>query len=104
MLPDGNFTARSLWIPEPLEGQRADGSRFFAEATLSHFEVNGHAYRTLILRTVEGRIAAEARIQALADKAAALRAELDSFKGFDEIISTTAPLCAACCCTLSEWP
>jgi PAS domain S-box-containing protein len=92
LLASDSFTACSLWVPDPLEGQRTDGSRFLAEATLSHFEVNGHTYFTLILRNVEDRIAAEARIRALADEAAALRAELDSVKGFDEIIGTSPPM------------
>jgi PAS domain S-box-containing protein len=92
LLLGGSLPERSLWIPDRLEGQRADGSRFLAEATLSRFEVNGRTYFTLILRNVDDRIAAEARIRALTDEAAALRAEIDLLKGFDEIIGNSPPM------------
>jgi PAS domain S-box-containing protein len=82
----------AFWITEGIEGQRADGSRFPAEASLSRFESGGHGFFTLILRNVEERIVAEARMRALAEETAALRAELNAARGFEEIIGGSAPL------------
>lgn len=85
-------TTNALWIPEGLQGQRADGTAFPAEATLSRFESGGQAFFTLILRNVEDRLAAEVRLRALTDETAALRAELNALRGFEEIIGTSPAL------------
>ena len=87
--PEGR---RSLWIPEGLEAIGADGRPFPAEATLSRFEMNGQPLFALILRNVNERREAEARIRSLADEAAYLRDEIEALSGFDEIIGESKAL------------
>ncbi|MBK1702088.1 sigma 54-interacting transcriptional regulator, partial [Thiococcus pfennigii] len=91
-LRSGEVGGDSLWIPEGLQGLKVDGKHFSAEATLSRFESGGKDFFTLILRNVEERLAAEARLQALTDETSALRAELDALRGFDEIIGNSPGL------------
>jgi PAS domain S-box-containing protein len=87
--PEGR---QALWIPEGLEVCRSGGESFPAEATLSRFEAKGRPFFTLILRNVDDRLEAEARIRALTDETASLRAELRSLQGFDEIVGESAAL------------
>ncbi len=82
----------SLWIPDGLQGRRANGELFAAEASLSRFELGGRPRYTLILRDVDERLAAAARIRRLLDETEALRAELDDLQGFDEIIGESPAL------------
>ncbi|MBX3025928.1 sigma 54-interacting transcriptional regulator [bacterium] len=86
---------QSLWIPDALTAQRADGEPFPAEATLSRFELDGRAYFTVILRDVNERVAAEARIRALASETATLREEIAALLGDDELIGDSPALRAA---------
>jgi PAS domain S-box-containing protein len=83
---------RSLWIPDALEGRRAGGERFAAEATLSRFELGGRAFFTLILRDVNERLAAEERIRTLTSEAVSLRAEIDALRGFEDVIGESDAL------------
>jgi len=83
---------RSLWIPEGLEARRCDGGSFPAEATLSSFDLHDQPHFTLILRNVDERLAAEARILELTSQAAYLRDEIAELQGFDEIIGESPAL------------
>jgi PAS domain S-box-containing protein len=83
---------RSQWIPDGLEARRIDGGSFPAEATLSSFDLHGHPCFTLILRNVDDRLAAEARIRELTSQAAYLRDEIEALQGFDEIIGESKAL------------
>ena len=83
---------RSLWIPDGLEARREDGGAFPAEATLSAFELHEDSYFTLILRNVDERLAAEARIRELTSQTAYLREEIDALQGFDEIVGSSDAL------------
>ncbi len=85
---------QSAWIPDGLVGRRATGAAFPAEGTLSRFTVGDAAFYTLILRDTDQREAAEARIRALTDEAAALRAELDGRRGFEEVLGESPALAA----------
>jgi PAS domain S-box-containing protein len=87
--PEGQ---QSVWIPDGLEGIRAGGGHFPAEATLSRFELSGRQYFTLILRDVNDRIAAEERIQSLTNATHYLQSEIDALRGFDEIVGDSPAL------------
>jgi len=82
----------SLWIPDALEAVRAGGERFPVEATLSRFALGQRAFLTLILRDVNERQRAEARIRALISETATLREELDSLRGFEELVGDSPAL------------
>ena len=83
---------RYLWIPGGLEARRDDGEPFPAEATLSSYEVSGRANYTLILRNVNERLKAEQQIERLSSEAEYLREELNSVRGFDQIIGKSPSL------------
>ena len=83
---------QSLWLPDGLDGVRATGETFPAEATLSRYQAGGSTHWTLILRNVDERLAAEERIRGLLDQTESLRAELDAIQGFDEIVGQSAAL------------
>ncbi|MGE0709786.1 MAG: sigma 54-interacting transcriptional regulator [Planctomycetota bacterium] len=87
--PEGQ---QALWVPSGLEAVRGDGRRFPAEATLSRFGARGQARYALILRDVDARHAAEARIQELLAETASLRSELDSIHGFREVLGASEAL------------
>ncbi len=73
-----------LWIPGGVEARSADGGRFTAEGTLSRFELEGKRYFTLILRDINDRLAAEAKLEDLANQAAYLREEVE--RHFGELV------------------
>ncbi|UCF66775.1 MAG: sigma 54-interacting transcriptional regulator [Acidobacteriota bacterium] len=83
---------QSLWIPDGLKVVRADGTGFTGEATISRFELAGRAFFTLILRDVDERLQAEARIRSLMSETAYLRAEIEAMHGFDDIIGESESL------------
>jgi len=83
---------RQLWIPPSFIALHWDKTPFPVEATLSRFENRGQTYHTLILRNVDDRLAAEARIQALTEQAQYLQAELRALHNFDDIIGESAAL------------
>jgi len=83
---------QSLWIPDGLDAQRRDGAGFPAEATLSRFEAAGRPFYALILRNIDQRLEAEERIRDLTSETAYLRAEIDAFRGFDEILGHSEAL------------
>ena len=87
--PEGK---QSLWLPDGLEAIRADGTGFPAEATVSRFELEGRPFYTLILRNINDRLEAEARIRSLLLETTYLRAEIDTLQGFDDIIGQSEAL------------
>ncbi|MCC6233044.1 MAG: sigma 54-interacting transcriptional regulator [Verrucomicrobiales bacterium] len=62
-----------LWIPRSLTIRRRDGATFEAEATISRFMRRGSPFRTLILRNVSDRLAAERRLELLSAETEYLR-------------------------------
>ena len=84
--------AGSLWIAGGLQAKTTQGERFEVEATLSHYRVNDDDYFTLILRTVEERRAAEARIATLTREAEYLRDELKTLDNVEHIVGSSPPL------------
>jgi len=88
-MPEGR---RRHWVPGELEGVRADGSGFPAEATLSSFEVGSRTCFTLILRDVDARRQAERRLRHLAAETEYLREELDARENFGEIVGRSEPV------------
>jgi PAS domain S-box-containing protein len=92
--PEGK---QSLWLPTGLEAMRADGTSFPAEATVSRFELQGRSFYTVILRNINERLDAEARIHALMMETSYLRTELDTLQGFEDIIGHSAALHRVLC-------
>jgi PAS domain S-box-containing protein len=88
-------SGQSLWIGGGLDALTRDGSRFQAEATLSHYEREQHHQFTLILRNVDERVTAERRIVALTREAHYLNEELKSLQGFERIVGSSAALLRA---------
>jgi len=86
---------QSLWIAGGLDALTRDGSRFQAEATLSHYRREHRHQFTLILRDVEERLTAEERIVALTREAHYLSEELKSLQGFERIVGSSAALLRA---------
>ena len=79
------------WIPDGIRG-RAGAREFRAEATLSCHLRAGRAFHTLILRDLEDRLEAEARIRTLSSEATYLREELRELANFDEILGRSPAL------------
>jgi len=82
----------SLWIAGGLDAKTTHGQAFRVEATLSHYRLNGEDYFTLILRNVEERRAAEARIESLTRETEYLREELSSLGSSGIVLGSSAPL------------
>lgn len=87
--PDG---PRCRWIPGGLQGLRADGEVFSAEATLSRYVRGQTPFYVLVLRDVHDRLEAERRIQALTDETQYLKEELKSTRDFGGIIGHSEAL------------
>jgi PAS domain S-box-containing protein len=87
--PEGH---RNLWVPDGLRALSAPGDPFRAEATLSSYELHREPFYTVILRDVEGRVAAERRIRALSEEATYLREEIKAAHGLGTIIGQSEPL------------
>lgn len=75
-----------LWIPQSFIVQRWDKSTFPAEATISRFTNRGQVFRTVILRNVDDRLAAERRIELLTAEAEYLRENAHDFAGMGEML------------------
>ncbi len=86
-----NGSQASLWISGGLEGRRADGATFPAEASLSRFQLGGERRYTLILRNVRDQIEAERRIAALASESAYLQEEIGGLYNLGEILGRSRP-------------
>jgi len=91
-LDRGSEGRQSIWIPDGIDGTRADGKAFPAEATLSRYELGGRSHYTLILRNIDDRLESEKRIRRLMNETAYLREEIDALHGFDDIIGQSKPL------------
>ena len=87
--PEGQ---RFAWIPEGLTATPAGGELFPMDATLSHYDLHGERYFTLILRNVNDRLEAEAKIRAMSTERDMLREEIEALQGFDEIIGRSSAL------------
>jgi PAS domain S-box-containing protein len=87
----GESTA-SLWVAGGLTATTTQGGSFEAEATLSHHRSGGRGLFTLILRNVEERRSAEARIQSLTRETEYLREELRALGDFDPIVGSSKAL------------
>jgi PAS domain S-box-containing protein len=85
---------RSAFVPGVLRVRALDGREFAAEVTLACHHRAGGAYHTLILRDVEQRLAAEARIESLDSQARYLREELRELSNFEEILGRSPALVA----------
>jgi PAS domain S-box-containing protein len=59
---DSPRAARRMGERTEIQGQRADGSLFDAEASIAHLELDGRTYFTVILRDVSDTRAAARRI------------------------------------------
>ena len=79
-------TERNIWIPEGLTAMTAHGEKVRAEATLSHYEMNGALFYALILRDVNKRYEAEKLIDSLRDETYYLRDEIRSLHNHGDII------------------
>jgi PAS domain S-box-containing protein len=86
---------QSLWIAGGLDALTRDGSRFQAEATLSHYLREHRHQFTLILRDVEERLTAEQRIVSLTREAHYLNEELKSLQSFERIVGSSPALLRA---------
>jgi hypothetical protein len=87
--PDGK---QSMWSPDGIEGIGAGGDTFPAEATVSHFEMNGQPFYTVILCHVNERLEAEIRIRTLIAETDYRRGEIHTLQGFDAIIGESDAL------------
>lgn len=81
-----------LWIPQSFSVQRWDKSTFPAEATISRFTNRGEAFRTVILRNVDERLAAERRIELLTVEAEFLREKAGDFAGMGEMLGSSGAM------------
>jgi formate hydrogenlyase transcriptional activator len=82
----------SLWIPEGLTAQRADGEEFPIEATISRSETADGPQYTVILRDTNERARAEEQIRRLELERSYLLEEIRSEQGFGEIVGTSAAM------------
>lgn len=76
-----------LWIPGGLTARRLDGTERTTEATLARFEVKHRAFHTLILRNVEDRLEAEAKIRSLRAETQYLQEEIKTLHDFERILT-----------------
>ncbi len=81
-----------VWAPEGVTARRAGGEEFPIEATLSRVEAAGELLRTLILRDVGQRRAAEATLRKLELEKGYLREELEASFRFAEIVGDSAAM------------
>lgn len=81
-----------LWASEGLTAVRVNGQSFPVEATLSSFEWAGERLHTLILRDVDARQQAEARIKKLEAENVRLQTQLASDGRHGEILSRSSSM------------
>jgi formate hydrogenlyase transcriptional activator len=81
-----------VWAPGPLSACRADGSAFHAESTLSHVDVGGRRFFTLILRDVDERRRSEEELRKINLQNAYLQEEIKAAHNVDEIVGQSAAL------------
>lgn len=83
---------RSIWLTSGLEGRTLSGEHFPIEGTFSSCSMDGEIFYTLILRNLADRLEAERKIEALSSETHYLRHELDSARGFGEILGESEAL------------
>lgn len=88
-MPEGE---QYLWIPGGFRARPVAGDEFPAEATLSRYETQKRQCYTIILRSVNERLEAEARIATLQTQTEYLKEELRSLRGFDGLIGQSPAL------------
>jgi PAS domain S-box-containing protein len=81
-----------LWIPQSFIVQRWDKSTFPAEATISRFTNRGQVFRTVILRNIDERLAAERRIELLNAEAEFLRETANDFTSLGGMLGSSAAM------------
>jgi PAS domain S-box-containing protein len=86
-----NSSHGSMWVSGGLEGVRANGESFPAEASLSRFQFGTESRYTLILRNVRDQIEAEKQISALMSESAYLQEEIGELYNFGEILGRSRP-------------
>jgi len=94
-LRDTSSERSSVWIPDGLQVSAGAGEPFQAEATLSYYTCEGQPRYTLILRNINDRLEAEAKIRSLTSEREYLRAQLREAEHFDKIIGTSQALLGA---------
>jgi PAS domain S-box-containing protein len=92
---EGGNAGAWQWIAGGLEVRPRKGPAFFAEATLSHYVGKGENRFTLILRDINDRVEAEAKIRTLEQRAEALREEISRIQGNEAIIGESPLLLRA---------
>jgi PAS domain S-box-containing protein len=86
-----NGSQGCLWVSGGLEGRRADGGTFPAEASLSRFRLRDECRYTVILRNVRDQIEAERKIAALTRESAYLQEEIGDLYNVGEILGRSRP-------------
>jgi PAS domain S-box-containing protein len=81
--------AKQFWIPDGLRALRADGEPFPIEATMSRVEVAGEELFTIILRDINERKQAEAKLEQLERTNLYLQEELQTELNFENIIGSS---------------
>ncbi|HYR87417.1 MAG TPA: sigma 54-interacting transcriptional regulator [Terriglobia bacterium] len=81
--------APQLWIPEGPPAVRKDGERFPIEATVSRTDVSTGRLFTIILRDINERKQAEAKLNQLHEENVYLQKELQSELNFEEIVGAS---------------
>jgi len=94
-LRDTSGERSSVWIPDGLQVCAGAGEPFQAEATLSYYTCEGQPRYTLILRNINDRLEAEAKIRSLTSEREYLREQLREAEHFDKIIGTSQTLLRA---------
>jgi PAS domain S-box-containing protein len=87
--PDGR---EQLWIPQDFIFQKWNRSTFPAEATVSRFCNRGQTRYTVILRNVDERLAAERRIELLAEETERLREDMGESPGIGGMLGSSQPM------------
>src|SRR5262249_51712344 len=81
-----------LWAPDGLNVVSPDGKVFSTEATVSRFEMRRKAFYTVILRDINDLIEARNKIRSLTIETEFLKEEINSLRGFDQIIGESEAL------------
>ena len=82
----------SMWLPVGLFALRADGEAFPIEGTLSRAEAGNETLLTIILRDINDRQQAEARLRQVNLEKVYLQEEIEMDHNFSEIVGTSSAL------------
>jgi PAS domain S-box-containing protein len=89
-MANADSRAAQLWVPEGPPAVRRDGERFPIEATVSRTDVSTGRLFTIILRDINERKQAEAKLDRLHRENVYLQEELQSELNFEEIVGNSA--------------